>query len=210
MRLPDFFIIGSSRCGTNSLRATLENHPRIREAARREIHFFDKDGSYRKGLDHYASFFPNGDYLTFDTTPAYLYSSKALDRIKKDMPPWCHRFIVILRNPADRAWSHYWHWREKLNLQTFDSLIKEDSEILRKGRYAEHLKRWFDSFSRDSFAIIKSEDFFNDPTGIANRIIKDFLKLDKEITRAAYYDPKKPDPRKKRHTRNPIITRLGY
>ena len=106
-RLPDFFIIGASRSGTNSLRVMLNSVPEILPARKREIHFFDNDKQYSKGLKHYESYFLEREvHLSFDTTPGYLYSEKVPIRIKRDLPESSHKFIILLRNPVDRAWSN--------------------------------------------------------------------------------------------------------
>ena len=186
MKLPDFFIIGASRSGTNSLRCTLATHPKINPSSRRECHFFD--WTYHKGLEHYKRYFPARG-LTFDTTPNYLYSSEAPARIKKDTPSSSHRFIVLLRNPAKRAWSNFWHFKKKTWLPP------GPGEILRRGRYAEYLARWFNHFPKHRFMIIKAEDFFRASKLTANTIIRELLGLKPLINQSRYYDPKRPDPK---------------
>ena len=189
-RLPDFFIIGASRSGTNSLRVMLNSVPEILPARKREIHFFDNDKQYSKGLKHYESYFLEREvHLSFDTTPNYLYSEKAPIRIKKDMPEQSYRFIVLLRNPVDRAWSNYWHWRDKIPKS---DLFNPNSEILKRGRYIDYLKRWMSVFGRKCFVIIKADKFFEQPVAVANSII-DLFGLSR-IRRAFYYDPKKSKP----------------
>ena len=190
-RLPDFFIIGASRSGTNSLRTMLNSVPEILPAKKREIHFFDDDGQYAKGLKHYESYFPEREVLlSFDTTPGYLYSRKAPIRIKRNIPEESHRFIVLLRNPVDRAWSHYWHWRNKIPKS---ALFDPFSEVLQRGRYVNYLRYWFYIFDRDCFLIIKSEEFFKQPITVANKVCC-FLNLPSTVEHSYYYDPKKENP----------------
>jgi len=191
-RLPDFFIIGARRSGTNSLRVMLNSVPEILPARKREIHFFDNDKQYSKGLKHYESYFPEREIsLSFDTTPGYLYSEKAPIRIKTDIPEQSHHFIILLRNPVERAWSNYWHWKDKIPKS---DLFNPDSEILKRGRYIDYLERWLSIFDEECFVIIKSEKFFRQPVAVVNVILYFFLGLSSRMLKASYYDPKKSNP----------------
>jgi len=191
-RLPKFFIIGASRSGTNSLRETLNQVKSIAPAKKKEIHFFDMDYNYKKGLRYYETFFTlDKAKISFDTTPGYLYSEKASIRIKRDLPESSHRFIVLLRNPIDRAWSNYWHWRDKISKS---ELFNPDSELLKRGRYIEYLKYWVSLFGRISFFIIKAETFFETPEDVVNFILNHFLNIPERVEKILYYDPKKKNP----------------
>jgi len=191
-RLPDFFIIGASRSGTNSLRVMLNSVPEILPARKREIHFFDNDKQYSKGLKHYESYFLEREvHLSFDTTPGYLYSEKAPIRIKRDMSEQSHRFIVLLRNPVNRAWSNYWHWKDKIPKS---ELFNPNSELLKRGRYVDYLKKWVRVFDPKCFLIVKSEMFFRQPVEVANDILDYFFELAGQVQEVLYYDPKKNKP----------------
>jgi len=195
MRLPDFFIIGASRSGTNSLRETLNQAKSIAPAKKKEIHFFDMDRNYQKGLRYYETFFtPDKAKISFDTTPNYLYSFEAPLRIKKDLPESCHKFIVLLRNPVDRAWSNYWHWRDKIPKS---ELFNPNSELLKRGRYVEYLKHWVSLYEKTKFFIIKAETFFDMPEDVVNFILNHFLNISERVKKILYYDPKKKNSRKK-------------
>jgi hypothetical protein len=60
MTLPDFLIIGAQKAGTTWLRALLRHHPNV-YMPDREIHFFNKEHNYRRGLDWYARHFRGAD-----------------------------------------------------------------------------------------------------------------------------------------------------
>lgn len=66
--LPDFLIIGEAKCGTTSLYDDLARHPLVREAAVKEVHFFDI--RFHKGLDWYRAQFPLHWRAQKDTAPA--------------------------------------------------------------------------------------------------------------------------------------------
>ncbi len=114
-RLPDFIILGAQRAGTSSLYYYLSQHPQILPAVRKELHFFDDH--YRRGLGWYRSQFPTRGArgtITGEATPYYLSHPHAPARIQRLLPQ--ARLIVLLRNPVERAISHYFfevsHQRE--------------------------------------------------------------------------------------------------
>ena len=191
--LPNFFIIGAQRCGTTSLYSYLQGHPRVSSGLKKEISFFDK--RYQKGLLWYRSQFPSfffckklagsqkAQIRLGDATPEYLFHPHAAQRIFSNMPD--AKIIVMLRNPVDRAYSHYQHSvrfkfetlpfekaidqeekrlegeREKmLKNEISNSVTYEKFSYLRRGIYVDQLKVWMNQFPREQFLIIKSEDFY--------------------------------------------------
>jgi hypothetical protein len=181
MTVPDFFIIGGQRCGTTSLRVYLSSHPGV-YMPDREIGFFTR--LYDRGIDWYQSLFdPNR--LTGEKCPEYLRYPIAAKRISKHLPQ--AKFIVLLRNPVDRLWSHY-HWAVGMNRETksFETVISNggdygkhhggDLAYLKWGHYAEQLEFWFVQFPRDRFLIIQSEKFFSNPAVVYNSVLQ-FLEL---------------------------------
>jgi len=198
--LPDFLIIGAARCGTSSLHANLARHPRIKPpnplafklfaANHKEIHFFDKNFKFKKGVNYYRSFFvgPPQKFFYFESTPNYLYQPKVPARVKALLPN--AKFIVMLRNPVDRAWSHYSNWQKKCGWPE-SILYDPHSEILKKGIYHEQLARWFERFDRKQFFIIRSEDFFANERLVIKKTFE-FLGLQPALdTITVYYDPRK-------------------
>lgn len=199
MNLPDFLIIGAARCGTSSLHRNLELHPKIcgpenLGGNKKEVHFFDR--KYRLGLDWYSKQFPaekNGR-LFFESTPNYLYQETCPKLIKRHLPD--AKFIVMLRNPIDRAWSHFWHWKNKLGW-TEQIFNNKDHIVIQKGIYIDQLKRWRKCFSETQFMWIQSEMFFKDPQIWIDTI---FCELDLEeiqIKNPIYYDPVREKAKKK-------------
>lgn len=201
--LPSFLVLGAQKAGTTSFFELLKQHPSIRAPRLKEVNFFDKDWS--KGLDHYRSVFPResemvdgtgGSAVTFDNTPSYLYHPRVPRRVKETLPD--ARFVVLLRNPTDRAYSHYLHatslGRESLSFE--EALAAEGSPnrsdgrtpvelwaptqnlaYVARGRYIDQLERWWSEFPREQMLLLKSEEFFADPVAVL-RQVTDFLDLD--------------------------------
>lgn len=205
-KLPDFIIIGAQKGGTSSLAFYLSQHPDIKFAFNKEVHFFDNN--FNRGLTWYKSNFPfksvNRNTLFGEATPFYLFHPLCAERVKESIPNV--KIIVLLRNPIDRAFSHY-NMQLKNGHETtisFEEAIQlENSRIgpefsklnenrphnneiiqrysyLSRGRYYEQLKLWFNLFNRDQFILLKSEDFFLNPMNALDRITN-FLNIESYI-----------------------------
>lgn len=203
--LPDFLIIGTMRGGTSSLYKYLGVHPDVSASIRKETEFFSR--YYDRGLDWYQAHFPlardgarfRSRRMTFEATPYYLLHPLVPERAA-DALPNC-KIVVMLRDPATRAWSHHAH----LTRLGFESLPFEQAiaaeagrlggeekrmiddpsyfsvqhhrfSYLIRGRYAEQIERWLQFFPRDSFLFIDSSSFFREPSAIYGEILS-FLQL---------------------------------
>ena len=113
--LPDFLLIGGQRCGSTSLYTTLCGHPQVLAGAHKEPHFFDNN--HLRGEDFYRRLFPLQIHLlarerrlgrrvvTGEATTYYLAHPAVPARVAAMLPDV--RLIAILRDPVDRAYSHY-------------------------------------------------------------------------------------------------------
>jgi hypothetical protein len=182
MKLPDYIIIGSTRCGTTSLYNYISSHPKASLAKGkgfREIHFFDYAQNYTQGIEWYKAQFPNA--VTGETSPTYLQHPLVPIRVKEYCPDT--KLIALLRNPIDRAWSDYhlavgkgWaskpfkqcisdelKWKPKNDLFWSNSFFMSDIHLLgflERGKYAEQLEQWFDYFEREQIMVIDSQDLY--------------------------------------------------
>ena len=103
--LPSFLIVGAAKSGTTSLIEHLRKHKSIFVPRISEVHYFDKDTHHNK--KYYSSYFSGRDrrQICGEKTPRYMYVPKCMPRIRKMLPNV--KIVVILRNPIDRAYSHY-------------------------------------------------------------------------------------------------------
>jgi len=209
--LPDFLIIGAARSGTTSLYEYLIKHPSVYSATGKEVYFFDK--KYNKGFNWYRSFFPSKltkfsvetlerkKFITGEATPRYLHHPHTPKRVFDLIPQV--KLIVLLRNPIDRAYSHYQmevdHGDEELSFE--EAIEQEKNRILKdeermdvdenfysvnfyrksyitRGIYVNQLKRWFNFFPKKQFLILKSEDLYSQTQKIYEQSL-DFLNLPK-------------------------------
>jgi hypothetical protein len=187
--LPDVVILGAQRGGTTSLFDWLAAHPSVAPSTTKEVHYFDR--YYANGERWYRAHFPLrvSRRLAVEATPYLLFSPLAPERAAADLPR-STRFIVLLRDPVQRAISQYWHSRrigaedqplavalareqERLAGQQEIVLAGEESFAFRnfsyqaRGRYAEQLRRWFEVIERPRFLVMESEELFRDAGGPA-------------------------------------------
>jgi hypothetical protein len=195
---PDFVIIGTQRGGTTSLHADLRAHPDIETPAKKEIHYLTD--RFERGAEWYLGQFPAVvpvGTLVGEATPYALFHPRAPQRLH-DIAPNA-RIIVLLRNPVDRAYSHYLHERARGHESlSFEEAIAAEPGRLRgleeqlasgeipasdvhkrasyvaRGRYARQLERWLSVFPREQLLILQSEGLYADPAATTRRVT-DFL-----------------------------------
>lgn len=233
-RGPDFVIIGAKRGGTTSLYNYLLEHPSIQPLfpGRQHIkgvHYYDSN--YARGLRWYRSHFPleaGGRHIARpalrpamagEASPYYLFHPLAAQRLASDFP--AIRIIVNLRDPVERAYSHYkeatYLGRETLSfeaaLDAEDERLRGEAErivaepgylsaahehlsYLSQSRYLDMLPRWFSLFPREQFHITASEDFYADPERHVNEVWR-FLGLEprKLLSRTRHNQQVAPDIR---------------
>jgi hypothetical protein len=190
--LPDFFVAGAPKAGTTALHAALSAHPGLFMSAVKEPKFFLTDGpppsrgrgpgdgqTYREHVwrraDYEALFAgaPAGA-MRGESTPFYLYSEAAQERIRALIPH--ARFIVILRDPVERAhsnWTHLWSAGLEPIGDFVPACAEEDARVAagwadfwhytRLGRYGEQLDRLLLRFPREQVFILRYRSLIGAP-----------------------------------------------
>ncbi len=122
------FIVGAQKAGTSSLHAYLVQHPNITGPSVKEIHFFNQEMNYKKGLPYYLSHFPviNKSKYALDSTPAYLYSSKVPQRIHVFRSN--AKIIIVLREPVSRAYSAFNMYRQAVGSKYFKASLSSAND----------------------------------------------------------------------------------
>ena len=207
--LPDFVILGAMKSGTTSLYDFVVKHPAIVPAAKKEVKYFSERHRYRLGKLWYRSNFPTNlsrhqfykktsqKLLSGEATTAYLFYPMVPSRMKEALPDV--KLIVILRNPVDRAYSHYHHiLRKNMTTLSFENAIKSeekwraeereqlikdpnfiltrysDHPYLTRSVYADQLENWFRHYDRKRFLILTTETFYENPQRTLDQVF-DFL-----------------------------------
>ncbi|MGE6698289.1 sulfotransferase family protein [Hyphomonas sp. NPDC076900] len=192
----DFMIAGVQKGGTTSLDAFLRQHPHISMARKKEPHFFDKPPpTGLRPLDH-ALYHMCFDWRAAgqgarlgEATPALTWWEGAMTRV------WRYnskiRIIMILRDPVERAWSHY-RMDVRLGRETacFSEAIRAERERARRalplqdrersyvsrGYYANQIRQLRRLFPENQLLFLRSEMLSQDPQAILSRVC-DFLDV---------------------------------
>jgi hypothetical protein len=171
----DFFLVGPPKCGTTTAYHWLKTNPSIFVPIVKEPHFFqfkNKSLAYsglgdKKRLDRmvvqeedaYLGLYEskNEEQLCGDCSTMYFYSEDAIREIKLHNPQ--AKIIIVLRNPIERAFSHYMHQvRDGYEKKSdpLSSFLLSTARIqkgympfwdyISPGKYSQWLPKWKASF----------------------------------------------------------------
>ncbi|NOZ13579.1 MAG: sulfotransferase domain-containing protein, partial [Acidobacteria bacterium] len=178
------FVAGAPKCGTTSLYMFFQEHPDVFVPERKELHFFSfpevADTYYKvpfvTTLEEYLSCYHGAGRfkVTADVSPSYFFHETAAKRIYNFNPE--ARIIILLRNPVERAISHYL-MDCQIGYQMSplkDFFIKTDKnrryfkEYIEMGFYSRQLRRYYDIFPENQILVIFSEEMKeNEPDAVS-------------------------------------------
>lgn len=177
--LPDFLVIGVPRAGTTWLHRALARHPAIYVPGRRkEIHFYDRH--FDRGTRWYARYFRGGRQypVVGEVTPHYLYVPDLAVKLRST--PSVTRLVVVLRDPVDRAVSHYrWRMRHDGYRGSFGEFLDDYPEALDWGRYVSHLERLGEWIESGRLLVLRFERLFTSGNRELSRLAE-FLGVPEE------------------------------
>lgn len=177
----DFVICGTQKGGTSALDAYLRAHHQICMANTKEVHFFDNEDTFRDNAPDYSlyhtAFSPEPSHeLVGEATPIYMYWHDAPRRMWQYNPNM--KLIVILRNPIERAYSH-WNMERSRDAEalSFWEAIKSETQRCReslpyqhrvysyidRGFYLEQLRRLSTYFMKEQILILRNEELKSKP-----------------------------------------------
>ena len=179
---PDFLIIGAQRAGTTALFSILNQHSSIVGSKEKEIHYFDNDDWYaQKRLYQYHAYFPlpfntPENAKLFEATPIYMFHPQAARRLYSYNPGL--KFIILLREPAERAfsaWTMYHHhfksgsFKHLHDPRSFSNAISEEMQHLndntfyedrkgyvRRGIYVRQINQFLTFFKKDQMLFVEN------------------------------------------------------
>jgi len=191
-RLPDFLIIGGQRCGTTSLYRYLITHPAVAGSyPGKGVHYFDSHPE--RSLAWYRAHFPvdrGTGPVTGEGSPYYIFHPLVARRVATALPDV--RVIAMLRDPVERAYSHYQqeYARGFEDCKTFEEAVDREPErlagehdrlvadptyasyahrhhsYLARGEYLGQLVEWHRHLPRDQVLVVHAERFFADPQSV--------------------------------------------
>lgn len=175
MKKPNFIIAGFPKCGTTSLHHYLSEHPQIFMPSQKELHFFTyeilsklkngpKDGAVKKtqiqDSKKYLDFYRNvkNEIAVGDASPSYINYPNQFLKIKEYLED--PKFIIVLRDPINRAYSNYLHLkREQRETLTFKEAVKRENKRI-KDKYSDF---WYYKFNSTYYdKILKAKETFKE------------------------------------------------
>lgn len=162
--LPDFLIVGPQKCATTWLYECLYEHPEVLMPETDSVHYFDM--FYHNDEMWYSDYFSayNGESVIGEETPTYIRDEKTPERIAETLPDV--KLIFTLRNPIDRAFSHWWHERSKGKHSFEFEEVFENFDLYQNwivpGFYHRHLMRYIKYFSEDQIKICFMSELIED------------------------------------------------
>ena len=188
-----FIVAGVQKAGTTALFDYLSEEPGVALSRIKEVHFFDdeaQDWSRPDYSAYHANFDPPDGRLRGEATPIYVYWPQSLERIAAYNPAM--RLIVMLRDPVERAWSHWkMEYARGAETRPFAWCIRDgrrrlfDAEpwghhrefsYVERGFYGEQLERLLHLFPREQVLVLRAEDLNRGP-GTTLAKVRKFLNL---------------------------------
>lgn len=184
--LAQAFIVGAQRCGTTSVATALERHPQVVLARplRPEPKFFLAPGAATEVDAYLARHYPEVGpevRLRCEKSTSYIESDVACAEIAAAFP--AARIVVVLRDPVERARSHYAfsvrHGVEDLPVAAAldpsaegrawdtEAISVSPYRYLSRGRYVDELRRWDVAFGPDAVHVVILEDLIAEPERFA-------------------------------------------
>jgi len=204
--LPDFLVIGAMKAGSTALYDYIIQHPQVVPPFKKELHYFDRH--LHRGETWYRSRFPlqrnvRPPRITGESSPTYLPLPHAPRLIHALVPD--ARLVAVLRNPTQRAISHYFHQVAKRTetrpiLQAMrdepaviaphlERMARDEryfhweyanASYLHHGYYVDHLARYHEHFGRDRLLVVTSDELADDTTATMRRVYA-FLGVDADF-----------------------------
>src|SRR6056297_810135 len=174
MSRPDFLIIGAMKSGTSTLAAQLSEQAGPFVTTPKEPNFFSDDDVHAQGLQWYAALFA-------DAAPGDIKGEASTHYTKLPTYPWtiaraqavleAPRLIYIIRNPVERAVSHFIHeWSQGVMTDDMTAEFARHPEILDYGRYAMQIRPWIEAYGAEAVHLTSLEAMQADPRGVLSEV----------------------------------------
>lgn len=189
----DFLVIGAQKAATTSLHQYLSEHPAIYVPPEKEVMFFSSRERYARGMQWYVRehFSAARDNQAWgEVSPHYMCYPETPQRIAALAPTV--KLIALLRNPIDRAYSHYrMSVRRGLENRAFeeavrdsvyrecrsDADVQENFDYVQFSRYGTILSRYLKHFAGQQIRVYFTENLSARPREVLADVFR-FLGVD--------------------------------
>jgi hypothetical protein len=179
--LPTYIIIGAMKCGTTSLHKYFSAHPQISTSMKKELDFFKTEKDFAKGVQWYASQFDATYSVRGEGSPNYTkcHIFPGVPQRMYSVVPDC-KLIYIMRNPIERAISHYLHsWSAGIESRRISEAFQrfENNNYILTGNYLFQLEKFLKYYPQDQILVLFSEDLRNERQATLSQVFR-FLGVD--------------------------------
>lgn len=193
----DFLVIGAQKCATTWIYECLYGHPEICMPKHKKEHEYIGGEAYKeKGAEWFFGLFSHctGNKIHGQVSVEYIVNAES-PKLLHDINPNM-KFVLSVRNPADRAMSAIkWYIRKGTlsdNMNTIKSdlqniiqnfslkeynMVQDEYDLLYRGFYNKLLGNYYQYFDRKNFLIVPYEDVKKD-AGKALKDMYSFLGVD--------------------------------
>lgn len=179
---PNLFIVGAMKSGTTTLHNLLARHPDIYMSAQpKEPGYFNRPDRSAAETAWYESLFGAGAERRYRGESSTDYSKLPMypgcaERIRAYAPE--ARILYIMRDPWQRAISHYW-WQVEWSAEgrPLAEVLQASTEILDVGDYARQLAPYWQHFGRERVRVLTLEELEKAPEAELARVFE-WLGLD--------------------------------
>ena len=194
---PNLFIVGPPRSGTTTLHDWLRQHPDIFMSSIKEPHFFSSIEfpdierevlRVTRNQQEYLSLFRDGEGMAIrgESSSHYLADPASAERIHEAVPD--AKIITILRDPVQRAFSHYLLFGRRGEQPAFNQVIRQCIErrppydnaafnLVDMGLYHQQLQHYYQFFSPEQVLVVSFQKLQDQPADVLGEIC-DFLGVD--------------------------------
>ncbi len=170
MKLPTFLGIGAPKCGTTWLAECLREHPDVYLPEVKELVYFSSQKKLARGDSWYLSNFDGAKNALAIGEFSVTYLSggdEVAEKIKALLPHV--RLIAVLRDPVERAFSHY-RWLVqlgKINSEvSFEDAMELRPEIVSDSLYYKGLSAFLSRYTVDCIQLISYDELNSSPAGV--------------------------------------------
>jgi hypothetical protein len=174
MALPDFLIIGAMKCGTTTLQAQLAQVPGVFMTTPKEPNFFSDDDVWKEGRGWYEALFEDAGPQDLKGEASTHYTKlpthpRTLERLRPMLPS--PRIIYMIRNPLNRAVSHYLHaWSMGEAGGDAVAAFVETPAYADYGCYGMQIAPWVEAYGTDRILLTSLEQLTASPDAEFRRI----------------------------------------
>lgn len=204
-RLPTFVLAGAMKAGTTSLAAWLDAHPDIHVAPQKEVAFFNNPHHWWLGVDWYRRQFAGaGDARAVGDATPLMSNPVAVDHMADVLPDAA--IVAVLRDPVDRAYSHYWHLRSTgQERRSFERALRDEAadpegsrgavphDYLHRSRYLPQLEHLAERFPRERLRVVLFDDLRDRPAEVFADVCR-LLAVDATAVPAVVGEVRDPRP----------------